>query len=68
MLLKHNIRKIFFLFIILIKFFIKKKNYIIIQSYSPFSYSENSRYLFEYMSKYPAGKFRIFWNTDENNF
>ena len=41
MLLKYNVRKILFLFFRLIKFFIKKKNYIIIQSYSPFSYSEN---------------------------
>ena len=64
MLLKYNVRKILFLFFRLIKFFIKKKNYIIIQSYSPFSYSENSRYLFEYMFKYSEGKFRIFWNTE----
>ena len=64
MLLKYNVRKILFLFFRLIKFFIKKKNYIIIQSYSPFSYSENSRYLFEYMFKYSEGKFRIFWNKE----
>ena len=28
------------------------------------SYSENSRYLFEYMSKYQSNKFKIFWNTE----
>ncbi len=64
MLIKYIVKKILFLFLKILKFFLKKKNYIIIQSYSPFSYSENSRYLFEYMSKNTAGKFRIFWNTE----
>ena len=62
--LKYIFKKILFWVFHILKKFIKKKNYIIIQSYSTMSYSENSRYLFEYMSKYQSNKFKIFWNTE----
>lgn len=61
--LKIILKKILFFFVTIFKIFIKKKNFIIIQSYSPYSYSENTRYLFEHMSKNPSNKFKIFWNT-----
>lgn len=60
---KIFLKKILFFFVRIFKFFIKKKNYIIIQSYNPYSYSENTRYLFEYMSRNSSGEFKIFWNT-----
>jgi len=66
MLIKYIFKKILFSILYTFKFFIKKKNYIIIQSYSPYSYSENSRYLFEYMSNYQSKKYKIFWNTESD--
>lgn len=64
MLLNTILKKILFLFFKNIKIFIKKKNIIIIQSYNPYLYCENTKYLFEYISKYQSDKFKIYWNTN----
>lgn len=64
MFLKLILKKSLSIFFSILKFFIRKKNYIIIQSYNPYSYSENSKYLFEYMSRYQSHKFKIYWNTN----
>ena len=64
MFLKFILKKSLSIFFSIIKIFIRKKNYIIIQSYNPYSYSENSKYLFEYMSRHQSHKFKIYWNTN----
>lgn len=66
MFVKYIFKKILFLILYTLKTFLKKKDHIIIQSYSPYSYSENSKYLFEYMSNNSSKKFKIFWNTESN--
>lgn len=47
-----------------LKYFPLKKEYIIIQSFSPNIYSDNSRYLYEYLSK---KKMKIFWYTKNSD-
>ena len=57
-LLNHFMVMIFFPF----KYFIPKSNIIVLSSNSRYTYSDNTKYLYEYLSKKSNDK--IYWVTD----
>ena len=58
MLIKHFIALVLFP----LKFIINRGNVIILQTYSPFIYCENTKYLYEYLST--KTDFEVYWVTE----
>ena len=60
--IKKILKSVLFIFFWLLKYFVSKSNIILMQTYSPKVYCDNTKYLFEYLSK--NTNYDIYWITE----